>query len=126
MRDHLDDWRAKADYEQDESEEEQALFQPAPAANSRLERGFLAFGYGAIGVSMAIAASMLLAMAWSGQISSFGLIDVLNGLQRVLLFAIGGVVGLFALWLFALAYVRGKGDAIKDTKNPHGSSDLSE
>lgn len=126
MRDHLDDWRAKADYEQDESEEEQALFQPAPAPNSRLERGFLAFGYGAIGVSMAIAASMLLAMAWSGQISSFGLIDVLNGLQRVLLFAIGGVVGLFALWLFALAYVRGKGDAIKDTKNPHGSSDLSE
>ena len=126
MRDHLDDWRAKADYEQDVSEEEQALFQPAPAANSRLERGFLAFGYGAIGVSMAIAASMLLAMAWSGQISSFGLIDVLNGLQRVLLFAIGGVVGLFALWLFALAYVRGKGDAIKDTKNPHGSSDLSE
>ena len=126
MRDHLDDWRAKADYEQDVSEEEQALFQPAPADNSRLERGFLAFGYGAIGVSMAIAASMLLAMAWSGQISSFGLIDVLNGLQRVLLFAIGGVVGLFALWLFALAYVRGKGDAIKDTKNPHGSSDLSE
>ena len=126
MRHPLDDWRAKADYEQDESEEEQALFQPAPAPNSRLERGFLAFGYGAIGVSMAIAASVLLGMAWSGQISSFGLTDALNGLQRVLLFAIGGIVGLFDLWLFALAYVRGKGDAIKETENAHDPSDLSE
>lgn len=43
MRHPLDDWRAKADYEQDESEEEQALFQPAPAPNSRLERGILSF-----------------------------------------------------------------------------------
>lgn len=75
---------------------------------------------------MAIAASVLLGMAWSGQISSFGLTDALNGLQRVLLFAIGGVVGLFALWLFALAYVRGKGDAIKEAENAHDPSDLSE
>ena len=125
MRHPLDDWRAKADYEQDESESEQALFQPAPAPNSRLERWSLAFGYGAMGVSMVIAAWMLLGMAWSGQISSFGLTDVLHGWQRVVLFAIGAVIGSFALWLFGLAYVRGKGDAIGAVR-VHGPSDPSE
>ena len=125
MRHPLDDWRARVDYEQDESEAEQALFQPAPAPNSRLERWSLAFGYGAMGVSMAIAAWMLLGMAWSRQISSFGLTDVLHGWQRVVLFAIGVVIGSFALWLFGLAYVRGKGDAI-GAERVHGPSDPSE
>lgn len=125
MRHPLDDWRAKADYEQDESEAEQALFQPTPAPNSRLERWSLAIGYGAIGASMLFAAWMMLGMAWSGQIVSFGLTDLLSGWQRALLWVIGAVVGVFALWLFGLAYVRGKGDA-DETAQAHGPSDPSE
>ena len=107
----LNDLRAQADYAQDEAELEQALFQPAPAPNSRLERWSLAIGYGAIGLSMAFASSMMLGMAWSGQISSFNLTDALLGWQRLALLALGAALGAFALWLFGLAYVRGKGDA---------------
>lgn len=115
MNPSLHDHRAQSDYEQDESALEQALFQPAPAPNSRLERWSLAIGYGAIGVSMSFASWMMLGMAWSGQISSFGLVDGLVGWQRVCLFALGAALGAFALWLFALAYVRGKGDAPNST-----------
>ena len=110
MQHPLNDRRAELDFVEDESEKEQALFQPAPAPNSRLERWSLAIGYGAMAMSMMFASWMMLDMAWSGQITSFNLTDELLTWQRVILLLIGLIVGVFSLWLLGVAIVRGKGE----------------
>ena len=110
MQHPLNDRCAELDYVEDESEKKQALFQPASAPNSRLERWLLAIDYGAMAMSMMFASWMMLDMAWSGQITSFNLTDELLTWQRVILLLIGLIVGVFSLWLLGVAIVRGKGE----------------
>ena len=91
------------DYAEDQAALERSGKRRDPP-NSRIEFWALAVGYGVIGLSLGVAAAVLLQMAVQGEIQSFDLVDTLSGLQRGVIGAFGVILLLSSLWSLRRAY----------------------
>lgn len=105
----ISDKQAQKDFEQDQQQGADKIFQPSPAPNSKLERRLLAIAYAAIGAAMLYGSLIALYGAWTGHVAALGWAEGLLLWHRVGLSIVGLFFGLLAVWLLVLAYVRGTG-----------------